>query len=189
MSEAWNYVKETCLASKSKNPIELFISITEDSRISMHGPEHHIIDGACLLVALHNAGMDFDLEAGLDEMKERGQKMPGATCGLWGMCGSTASIGAALAIVHQTGPLSNSDYYKDNLQLVSEALARIAAIGGPRCCKRNAFLSLLTAIDFVKKHYGITLDTQEVHCTYSHRNAQCIGNRCPFFTLHNEETA
>ena len=35
-----------------------------------------------------------------------GLRMPGAMCGLWGICGAITSIGAALAIIDGTGPLS-----------------------------------------------------------------------------------
>ena len=27
--------------------------------ISIHGPEHHVLDGSCFLTALHNAGLHF----------------------------------------------------------------------------------------------------------------------------------
>lgn len=181
MEEKYRLIKNECLNSKTTNPIELILSIMKKEYISIHGPEHHVLDGSCFLTAMHNAGVEFDLEEALDEMIVRGQKMPGATCGQWGMCGSSASVGAALAIVHETGPLSDGEYYKDNLRLVSEALGKIAEIGGPRCCKRNAFLSLLTAVDFVNEHYKAELTKQTIQCDFSNRNKQCIGLRCPFF--------
>lgn len=86
----------------------------------------------------------------------------------------------SLAIIHETGPLSNNEYYKDNMRLTSQALSHIGEIGGPRCCKRNAFLSLQTAIAFVKDKYGIELASHQVECEFSHRNKQCIKERCPF---------
>jgi len=175
-------IKEKCLTSSSTDPIELAISIMKEKDIHIHGPEHHILDGACFLTALKNSGMDFDLEKALDEMIIRGSKMPGATCGQWGVCGSSASVGAALAIVHETGPLSDNEYYKDNLKLVSLALSRIAEIGGPRCCKRNAYLSLTTAIEFVKDNYGIILPSYPIICQFSHMNKQCLKQNCPFFS-------
>ena len=66
---------------------------------------------------MHNAGVTFDFSKALDELEVRGKKMPGATCGQWGICGSSASVGAALAIIHQTTPLSDNEYYKDNLDV------------------------------------------------------------------------
>lgn len=185
MNEKYNLIKNECLKSTLKDPVELIFSIMQREYINMHGPEHHILDGSCFLTALHNAGVEFDLEEALDEMIDRGNKMPGATCGQWGVCGSAASLGAALAIVHETGPLSYNQYYKDNLNYVSQALQKIAEVGGPRCCKRNAFLSMQTAIDFVKVQYNIELPKSHISCIFSDKNNQCLGVECPFWGDEN----
>lgn len=181
MEEKFELIKAACLNAETDDPIALAVSLMENERIGMHGPEHHVLDGSCLLAALHHAGMGFDLNAALDEMAARGRLMPGATCGKWGMCGSAASVGAALSVIHGTGPLSGGELYKDNLRLVSRALGRIAEVGGPRCCKRNAFLSLGAAVDFVEERYGIQLAKHEIVCEFSHKNAQCLASKCPFF--------
>lgn len=94
MQEKFTCIKEECLRSDTTNPIELLIHIMKKDYISIHGPEHHVLDGACFLTAMHNAGVTFDLKKALDEMFERGEMMPGATCGKWGMCGSASSVGA-----------------------------------------------------------------------------------------------
>ena len=75
----------------------------------------------------------------------------------------------------------HNEYYKDNLKLTSLALGNIAEIGGPRCCKRNAYLSLKTAIKFVEETYGILLEDTDEKCEFSHLNQQCIKERCPFY--------
>lgn len=174
-------IKEMCLQINSKNPIEIVQILMDDPMIAMHGPEHHMVDGAALLVALSNAYVTFDLKEALDEMENRAKMMPGATCGKWGVCGSASSIGAALSIIHGCGPLSDNEYYKDNLHFTSSALHALGEVGGPRCCKRNAFLSLLTATQFVKEKYNIELESSEINCHYSPQNKQCIRVRCPFF--------
>ncbi len=174
-------IKQECLNSDKKNPLELAIEIMHKDFIRIHGPEHHVLDGACFLTALHNLGVEFDLEKAIDEMIERGSKMPGATCGQWGVCGSTTSLGAALAILHGTGPLSDSEYYKDNMRFTSTVLGKMAEIGGPRCCKRNAYLSIKTMIEFMREHYGIEIPDMDIECVFSKENQQCIGARCPFF--------
>ena len=181
MDEKIQIIQHICLKQTSKNPIDIVKTIMKDPRINIHGPEHHIIDGSAFLTALHNAGMIFDLNEALEEMAKRGKKMPGATFGQWGICGSSASVGAALAIVHQTGPLSDNDFYKDNLHYTSQALQAIGDIGGPRCCKRNAFLSIQTGIAFVKERYGIELELHPIICEFSCYNQQCIKERCPFY--------
>ena len=109
MNQIEEMIKRACLSARTGDPLELAVEIMHNSEIPIHGPVHHILDGACFLTALHHAGLPFDLDAALDEMILRGQKMPGATCGQWGVCGSAASVGAALAIVHETAPLSSNE--------------------------------------------------------------------------------
>lgn len=174
-------IKGICLQEKSTNPIKIAMKMMDYEEINIHGPEHHILDGAAILTAMYNAGCDFDLPDALDELVTRGKKMPGAICGQWGVCGSSASIGAALAIIHDTGPLSDNSYYQDNLFYTSRALEKIGRVGGPRCCKRNAFLSIQTAIEFIEERYGIILENTDVLCHYSLSNQQCIKGRCPFY--------
>ena len=70
------------------NPVVIFKQIAEKEYISIHGPEHHILDGASLLVAYKNAGGEIDLEQALDRLMSEGLRMPGAMCGLWGICGA-----------------------------------------------------------------------------------------------------
>ena len=181
MNQIEERIKQACLSARTGDPLELAVEIMHNSEIPIHGPVHHILDGACFLTALHHAGLPFDLDAALDEMILRGQKMPGATCGQWGVCGSAASVGAALAIVHETGPLSSNEYYKDNLRCVARALEGIAEVRGPRCCKRNAYLSIMTAAEFVKERYGLEVPVHDVACEFSKENMQCIGANCPFF--------
>lgn len=181
MDEQMKMIKEICMNEKSVSPIEIVKKLMKCQDVPIHGPVHHIIDGYAFLTAMHNAGVTFDFSKVLDELEVRGKKMPGATCGQWGICGSSASVGAALAIIHQTTPLSDNEYYKDNLRLTSLALGNIAEIGGPRCCKRNAYISLKTAIQFVKEHYNIVLDDSDEKCEFSKSNQQCLKERCPFY--------
>ncbi len=163
------------------NPIEAVEYFMNKNYINIHGPEHHYLDGAAFLVAYRNAGGEIDLQDALVELRERTMKMPGAMCGQWGVCGSTAAIGACLAIIHGTSPLSDNEYYKDNMEYTSETIALMSRIGGPRCCKRNAFISLINGAKFVEKKYGIKMEIPTQHkCSYSFHNHQCIGMRCPF---------
>ena len=80
MEEIYLKIKEMCLASKTTNPTKLVTTIMNEDFIHIHGPEHHILDGACLLSAIFNAGLSFNLENALDEMICIGKQMPGATC-------------------------------------------------------------------------------------------------------------
>lgn len=181
MEEKFALIREAVLKSDSRDPVKIARSVMGEDFVALHGPEHHFLDGGALLTAYRNAGGELDLESALETLKERTLKMPGAMCGQWGVCGAAAAMGAALAVLHGTGPLTANEYYADNLALTSRILMKMAELGGPRCCKRNAFLSLSTAAEFVRERYGLPLETGEIVCSYSPRNAQCLGNKCPFF--------
>lgn len=176
-----NRIIAMCLQETSKNPTEIFHKIAKQEFIRMHGPEHHILDGAALLTAFYNAGGNVDLPQILEELMRRGLQMPGATCGQWGVCGAVSSMGAALAIIDGTGPLSTDGTWGEHMKFTSKALGAIAEVGGPRCCKRDAFLAFSEAIDFVNEKYDVTLEKTEIKCEFSGKNQQCIGTRCPFY--------
>ncbi len=110
-----------------------------------------------------------------------GLRMPGAMCGLWGICGAITSIGAALAIIDGTGPLSADGTWGDHMQYTSAAIGELGTINGPRCCKRDAMIAFKNGIEYVNSHYGMALQYEHRQCEYSDMNAQCIGERCPFF--------
>lgn len=149
--------------------------------INIHGPEHHFLDGASFLVALHNNGLNINLEEALDKLKERTIKMPGAMCGFWGICGSVASLGACLSIIDETGPLSNDVSYSKHMDFTSKLINKMSKIGGPRCCKRNAFLALIAGIDYAKENYNINIHIDKFKCDYSPLNNKCLHEKCPFF--------
>lgn len=67
-----------------------------------------------------------------------------------------------------------------------EYLEAIGEIGGPRCCKRDSYLSILSAIDFVKDYFGVQMERPDIICTHSAQNNQCIGERCPFSAVNHE---
>ena len=180
LENKYDKIKRDVLRIKSNNPNVIAKALMNKDYVSIHGPEHHFLDGAAFLAAYKNAGGDIDLEDCLDRLAQRAEQMPGAMCAYWGVCGSVASVGAVLSIIHGTQPLSCDDYYKDNMEYTSSVLAAMSKTGGPRCCKRNAFLSLTYAAKLVKEKYGIEMETTDVKCEYSALNKQCIGTKCPF---------
>ena len=143
-----------CLAETSKNPIEIIDRIMDQPFCHMHGPEHHVFVGSALLTAFKNAGGNIDLHPALLEMMSRGRSVPGGACGFWGACGAGISAGMFLSIISRSTPLTAAPLGDAN-QMTAAALGHIGAIGGPRCCKRNSYLSILTAIHFVKDRFQI----------------------------------
>ena len=189
MEERAKKIIEACLREKSKNPIQIFCNIAQMDFIRMHGPEHHILDGAAVLTAFYNAGGKMDLQNSLNELMKRGLQMPGATCGMWGVCGAVSSMGAALSIIDGTGPLSTDDSWGKHMEFTSKALGSLSQVGGPRCCKRDAFLSFQKAIEHINENYNVKLESSRIECRFSDKNEQCITEKCPFYKKTKKKVA
>lgn len=168
-----------CLRSSSKDPLSVMEELMSQPFCHMHGPEHHVMVGASLLTSYSNAGGELDLESALTDMLDRGRSIPGGACGFWGACGAGLSAGMFVAIVTGSTPMKVEQYALAH-KMTSEIFGRIAEIGGPRCCKRNSYIAISTAVEFVKEHLGVEMEESRAKCTRFHLNQQCIGSRCPF---------
>lgn len=173
-------IEKMCRESVEKNPIALMQSVMENPYIYMHGPEHHVLVGAAILTAFHNCGGELDYEWAMKEMVRRGKEVPGGICGFWGCCGAAVSTGIAYSILQKATPLSGKSWGKANL-MTSRALQNIGSVGGPRCCKRDSFLAVQTAVEVIREEWGIGLELPEkIACTFVEENAQCLRKACPF---------
>ncbi|MBO5928704.1 MAG: SAM-dependent methyltransferase [Clostridia bacterium] len=168
-----------CLAETSKNPIHILQKLMALDFCHMHGPEHHVMVGSALLTAYKNAGGEIDLEKALVEMQSRGKKVPGGACGFWGACGVGISAGMFVSIITGATPLANESWGLSN-KMTSAALGAIGEVGGPRCCKRDSYLAITQAVKFVQENFGVEMELDEIKCTHSALNNQCIKERCPF---------
>lgn len=174
-----------CLASTSKNPVAILQSMMEFPFCHMHGPEHHIMVGAALLTAYRNAGGAIVLEQALAEILNRGKHVPGGACGFWGACGAGISSGMFVSIISSSTPLTVEPFALSH-QMTAKSLSAIGEIGGPRCCKRDSYLSICAAIDFAAERFGVQMEKPEIVCRHSAQNQQCIGKRCPFNRIHHK---
>lgn len=177
-----------CLSIQSKNPIFIINKMMDMPFCHMHGPEHHIMVGMALLTAYKNAGGAIELEKSLREMMNRGKEVPGGTCGFWGACGAGISSGMFIAIISGSTPLGEENFGLAH-KMTSKSLGAIGDIGGPRCCKRDSYLSIMNAIEFVKENFNVEMETEEIICRYSKYNNQCIQKRCPFSKVNHREGA
>ncbi len=175
-----------CLAETSSDPIAILRRMMDLPFCHMHGPEHHVMVGAALLTAYRNAGGRLDLEQALREIYSRGKAVPGGACGFWGACGAGISAGQFFAIATESTPLARQPWGLSN-QMTAKALDRIGRAGGPRCCKRDSFLSILAAVDFAREHLGVEMTRTIPVCSYSIRNGQCLGKDCPFSPLRRKK--
>ena len=168
-----------CMAETSKNSLEILEKMMSMPFCHMHGPEHHVMVGAALLTAYKNAGGEIDLPKALQEMYSRGKAVPGGACGFWGACGAGVSAGQFVSIVTSSTPLAVEPWGLSN-RMTAKALESIGRVGGPRCCKRDSYLAILAAIDFIEEHLNVRMEKAMPICTRSKQNNQCIGKRCPF---------
>ncbi len=180
--EETNPLVSLCLKDTSRNPIEILERLMSQPECHMHGPEHHMLVGAALLTAYNNCLPDsakMDMKSALAKVVERGQQVQGGACGYMGACGASISTGIFMSIVTRNTPFSTDTWRLCNL-CTSRALEQVAMNGGPRCCKRDSYLSILSTIDFVKENLGVEMAKPEVRCSRSQINEQCIGKKCPF---------
>lgn len=169
-----------CLSTDSRDPVEIIRMMMAEPFCHMHGPEHHVMVGSALLTAYRNSGGEIDLEGALLEMQSRGRNVPGGVCGFWGACGAGISAGMFISIISKASPLTEESWGLSN-RMTSRALDEIGKIGGPRCCKRDSYTAILSAIDYVREHFGIGMERRVPTCIHSGVNNQCIGSRCPYY--------
>jgi len=168
-----------CLSRASRNPATILEALMDAPFCHMHGPEHHVLVGASLLTAYANSGGNICLQETLLEMLNRGAQIPGGACGFWGACGAAISAGIFMSIALGATPLEKESWGLANL-MTSKALAAIGAVGGPRCCKRDSYLTIREAVPFIAESTGVHMEFGDIVCRRSGQNSQCIGRRCPF---------
>ena len=177
-----------CFHSNSVNPIEIMEKMMCMPSCHMHGPEHHTMVGSALLTAYKNAGGDIDLKNALYEMQKRGKQVPGGSCGFWGACGAGVSTGMYISIALKSTPLTKEAWGLSN-QMTARALKAIGENGGPRCCKRDSYLAIIEAVKFTNEKLGVRMELNQVTCSRSHMNNQCIAEKCPFYKKAKKKVA
>ena len=172
-----------CANTEKRDPYIIANEIMQTPAVYMHGPEHHVLIGSALLAAYRNCGGKTDLLETLKIMRQRGSQVPGGICGLWGNCGAGTSAGIFMSIITGSTPLAGNSWRLSNL-MTSECLKNIAESGGPRCCKRDGFIAIKTAVQFVAENVGVQMDlTKKIECAFSERNKECLKERCLFFVI------
>ena len=180
-SPAEGVVRSVVLNSSSKNPVDIADEIMASSFVHMHGPEHHFIVGASLLCAFCNTYGEVDLENALNAVISRGKKVPGGFCGMAGCCGAAVSAGIFLSVILKATPMSKEEWALSN-RMTSRCLEAVSRIGGPRCCKRDSYTTILAAAEFLREELGKPLCvSDEILCSHFGENAECLKVECPYF--------
>ncbi|MDD4425840.1 MAG: DUF5714 domain-containing protein [Mariniphaga sp.] len=176
-------IEDFCLGSNSQDPVNLAIQLMKAPHFKMHCPEHHFLVPAVLLTAYSNTiSAERKLDKWLLAARFRAEKVPGAFCGTHGICGAAIGTGIFISLLTRATPLSGNEWELSNSQ-VGRSLLSMASYGGPRCCKRVTFISLLESGKFLKEKLGVQLNIPEIiTCTFSEENKQeCLKEKCPFY--------
>jgi len=112
--------------------------------------------------------------------KKRAEQILGGFCGFYGDCGAAVGTGIFVSLITNATPLSVTDWKLANLA-TAKSLLTIAEHGGPRCCKRNTFLALLEATNFVKEDFKVSFKlNKELNCEFYPLNNECLKQNCSF---------
>lgn len=180
-AKATDLIVEYCMAVDHTDPIAMAAILMKHPSLKMHGPEHHVLVPAVLVAAYCNAtGRQKQKSAWLQTVIKRGSTIPGGACGFLGACGAGVGTGIFISTITGTTPVATESWGLSNL-MTAKALFTIAKNGGPRCCKRDTFISILEGIDFLAEHYNVELSRSNVHCSFSALNNECRMADCLFF--------
>ncbi len=145
----------------------------------VHGVWHHALIGEILLVCLRNAGHPISDEL-IDEVIDRGRQIPGGACGFMGTCGALNSAASAYAILLGSTPVA-TDQREKLLAFSSRLAARLAEIGGSRCCKKSSYAALETAArELAALGYPFPEEEFAGRCPFSASNETCDGEDCVY---------
>lgn len=169
-----------CAQTVEVDPVKIANNLMDMSAIKMHGPEHHILV-PCALIASYSNVIKIEQSEKLrmlEEAYKRGKTIPGGFCGFGGACGAGIGAGIFVSIIEKATPLSKNEWKLAN-EMTSIALKKISKNGGPRCCKRDTYIAIEAARDFIQKYKNITMPSAEKNlCNYSHKNKECTGINC-----------
>ncbi len=157
--------------------------------VAMHGPEHHFLVPAVLLASYYNLKNDSALkEEKIRIAQKRASNVLGGFCGYYGDCGAAVGTGIFISLITGANPLSKDEWKLSNL-MTAKSLFSLADIGGPRCCKRTSFLSIIEASNFLSEHFSITLPVnKDIKCVFSSLNKECLKDNCPFYDGTSKST-
>ncbi|NYE56439.1 DUF5714 domain-containing protein [Carboxydothermus ferrireducens] len=168
-----------CQNTDWQNPVDIFDYLTQVPGFPLHGPEHHALTAASLIAAYQNIIGQKNPRAIRDAVV-RAKQLVGGSCGLWGACSAALGAGIAFSIIFGNTPLSR-ERWGDANRATGKILEKIGAIGGPRCCKRTSYLSLINGAKILEQLTGIKFPLTTPKCMFSRRNKECLKEKCPFY--------
>ena len=151
-----------------------------------HGPEHHSLIPAAVLIAMKNReitrpdGSQITNDVILEGIR-RGSKIPGGFCGYAGTCGACVGAGVTVALFVGSTPTKGPERLVAH-KATSTALY-LSQDGLRRCCKRATYYGMKAALDLLRDEYDIDLGEppEPKSCKYSTKSRDCEEESCSFY--------
>ena len=178
--DALELIERLCAASSTMDAVQLFSSIRQHPSMPLHGPQYHALVPGVLLACLRNAGHPVTAEQ-LHAAIQRGAEVCGGSCGFWGVCGAATGVGIGFSVLLEATPLKAAA--RQTVQeIVQQVLAEIAGYQAARCCQRDCWIALRSALRIAAKHWQLPLtELQPFACSQMARNKECLGLDCPLW--------
>ncbi len=183
LGSSYELVKAFCMNSRTTDPTALAVDIMNSPLIRTHGAEHHFIVPAVLLTAVHNKTANpVNLKEALDLAEIQAKEVP-ITCTFEkGTCGAAIGSGIFLSIFTERDEMMDEEFSLAN-NLTAESLQSVTTSHGPKCCKRDTYLSIDETVNFLRDKFAIELEQSVAKCTFSLRNRTCGHEDCNFYNI------
>ncbi|MBN1199216.1 MAG: hypothetical protein JXA23_07680 [Bacteroidales bacterium] len=184
--DAVDVIFHICLEHTGSDPVALADRILQHPSVKMHGPEHHFLVPAVLISCYYSLqGNPEQKRTKLESARKRSSHVLGGFCGSHGTCGAAIGTGIFLSLILDSTPLKTQEWRLSNL-MTARALTEIAHLGGPRCCKRDTWIAIRHAAQFLQSEWNVTMETSRPSCGFSERNHECLEEGCLFFRTKDE---
>lgn len=186
-AKANQIIEDYCRTTTEEDPFKMAMHIMKHPNIKMHGPEHHFLVPAVLLTAYYKAkGESHKIADALSKARKRAEEVKGGFCGFQGACGAGIGTGIFVSIVTEATPLSTATWKLSNI-MTAGALINIANAGGPRCCKRDSYIALESAVSFIEDSLDCKFPKfiQKIECSFFKMNKECLTENCKYFPINN----
>jgi len=185
-SDALGFLEILAERDKSLDPKDIADRAMSHPSFKFHGPEHHGLVPAAILIAMKNRGItkpdgsSITNETILEGIR-RGMRIPGGFCGYAGTCGACVGAGVATALFLDSTPTKGPE--RTVAHSATTKALYMSQDGLRRCCKRATYFGLTAAMDLLRTDYNIDLGESPEYrsCKYSTRNRDCEEQSCPYF--------
>lgn len=176
-------ISSYCSTTTETDPVAIARTRIDTPQVGVRGPEYHFLVPAALLASYYNVSGRPGLQAGkIEPARQRAGLVKGGFRATRGDCGTAVGTGIFISLVTGATPLSREEWRLTNL-MTAKTLEAIALHGGPRCCRRNAYLAIMAAADFAKENLGVVMPIlHPVTWTVTEQDAGCPAKDCPFYT-------